>query len=131
MTLAFFKKLRRRLIELQSADTHFYVPVVLSGPKSSVPVKMLLDTGSTKVVLPREFADALGLKALGLDRDVAVATGATDLATTIIPSIQIRGSILIANNVEAWIEDNLLLGMSFLSRFKFRISYGRRLLIEN
>ena len=97
----------------------------------SVPLEMLLDTGATKVMIPSRLAQLLGISPTGLDHNVGTAVGTEDLPTTVIPSIQIRGSNNLAvSEVEAWIGETFLLGMSFLRHFNLRIDHGRKLVIE-
>ncbi len=121
---------RKERIEITSSvDSHFQVPVVLHGKARSIPLRLLLDTGASNVVIPTWVASALGLE-IGEEEVVETAMGSMRLRTTNVPRIQVRGSDLWARNVPCWITNNLLLGMSFLRNFKFHVEYGRKLVIE-
>jgi aspartyl protease family protein len=103
----------------RSWDGHFVATAMVDGN----PVKMIVDTGASTVVLRIQDARRLGIDTKGLRYTVPVQTanGSSQAARVKLPGISI-GSIQI-NNVEALIAKpgtlhQSLLGMTFLSRLR-------------
>ncbi len=90
---------------------------------------MLLDTGATNVVLPYLIARRLGLTIIGRDK-VETAKGKMIVRKTRIPRIQIQRTHLMAENIEAWLDDSQLLGMSFISKFSITLDHGMKMTIS-
>jgi aspartyl protease family protein len=103
----------------RSWDGHFIATAMVDGN----PVKMIVDTGASTVVLRVQDARKLGIDTKGLRYTVPVQTanGSSQAARVKLPGISI-GNIRI-NNVEALIAKpgtlhQSLLGMTFLSRLR-------------
>lgn len=111
---------------------HFYAEVFING----TPIKMLVDTGATKVVLPLDTALRIGITKTQLSSayEVQTADGNTRVAETNIRQVRL-GSIIV-EDVEAWIllssnkEQEGLLGMSFLNRLSSWNQSGSTLTFE-
>lgn len=100
----------------RSGDGHYWAQADVDGQ----PIRFLVDTGATNVVLTRADARALGIDpaALTYDRPVMTAEGRTEAAAVVLDHLAIAGARV--NRVEALvIADGLetsLLGMSYLGR---------------
>ena len=111
---------------VRSADGHFYAEAQVNG----APVRFLVDTGATMVVLTPEDAQRAGI-ALGSDRTLAMAAGGTvEMIPVTIDRIAV-GS-LAASQLPAAVVEELpvsLLGQAFLARIgKVEISEDRMVL---
>jgi len=103
-------------------DGHYRAPGRIDGH----PVAFLVDTGATEVAIPKALADSIGLRA-GRAFQAQTANGPTVAYATRLASVSLGG--LEAREVAGTIIANpgsaeVLLGMSFLSRFDIAISYG-------
>jgi aspartyl protease family protein len=103
-------------------DGHYRAPGRIDGH----PVDFLVDTGATEVAIPQALASAIGLRA-GRAFQAQTANGptvayATRLASVSLGGLEARGvaGTIIANPGS----EEVLLGMSFLSRFDIAISDG-------
>lgn len=114
-----------------NADGHFYINAHLG----KVPVKFLLDTGASSVVLTREDAKRLGVdpSKLYYDKVVNTANGTARAASVKIPRLRV-GTIMV-ENVEAVVNESgldiSLLGMTFLGRLKSYEVVGPILTLRN
>ncbi len=112
------------VLKLQRRGTHHLVQATLVGTNGAeIQADLLVDTGSTFVVLPQSRIADLGIAPDQLtERQVQTAKGRVVASISRVPSIRIGGEEI--SNVEvAFIEDsklggNSLLGMSILSRYK-------------
>jgi len=105
------------LVYRAGSDGHFVVP----GTANGAPVRFLVDTGATLVVLTPSDARAAGIdpSALVFDKAMRTASGTVPAATTVLRDVRV-GRISIGD-VRAAIIANApqsVLGMSFLSRLK-------------
>lgn len=115
------------IVPTRRRGMHQVVDGVLIGP-GLVPrsVAMIVDTGASTIVLPSSMMQSLGFQADGLqDGWAQTANGVVRAKTGILGSVSV-GSVLVENVAVTFIEDarlngNLLLGMSFLQRFRMTI----------
>lgn len=114
-------------IEIKAGDHgHFLADAEIDNSR----VKVLIDTGASKVALSYEDAERIGLKPFTLDFDVPLhtANGVVKAAQVTLRRVEI-GNLLV-RDVEAVVLPEgafrgTLLGMSFLSRLSgFRVSGG-------
>ncbi len=115
------------VLKMQRRGTHHLVQTTLVGANGEeIPFELLVDTGSTLVVLPRSLIAELGIAPDGLtSRQVRTAQGRVAASIGQLPLIRIEDEE-IANVGVAFIDDrklgnNALLGMSVLSRYKMTL----------
>jgi len=113
-------------------DGHYRADAELNG----VPVRMMVDTGASMVLIPGELADAFGFDPAALEYSMPVATanGPSSVAPVRIASLRI-GSILL-RDVDAAVArpgrlQTPLLGMSFLDRMSETSFRGDRLILRH
>jgi aspartyl protease family protein len=126
-----------RAIEVRRGrDGHFHLTLDIQGPPgaAAIPVRFILDTGATDLVLTQDDAARLGyrpdeLAFLGTAR---TANGVTRTAQVRLDRVQLGTST--QRNVRALVNEGelhvSLLGMAFLSRFSRLEIAGDRLRIE-
>jgi aspartyl protease family protein len=112
----------REVVLQRGRDGHYRAPGRIDGH----PVDFLVDTGATEVAIPQALAGAIGLRA-GRAFQAQTANGPALAYATRLASVSLGG--LEARDVAGTIIANLgseevLLGMSFLSRFDIAISDG-------
>ena len=101
----------------KEADGHFWATAYVN----SMPVRFLVDTGATSVVLTERDARSIGVDPDNLPRRASVMTaaGKADAGVVTLGRIKIEG--LDAEDIAAVVMDDSLqhslLGMSFLNRF--------------
>lgn len=101
----------------RSFDGHFYSDVEVEG----TPVRFVVDTGATVVILTRDDARKIGLDPDALDYSgrARTANGEVRMAPVTLKEMTLSGVTM--NNVRAAVNggrlDTSLLGMSFLRRF--------------
>lgn len=102
-------------------DGHYRAEALINGHK----VDVLVDTGATGVAISAQLADKLGLQSRTAVR-TATANGESIAYMTRLSTVKLGG--IEAKNVAALIapglEDDVLLGMSFLSRMDVRLYQG-------
>lgn len=105
------------LVYQAGPDGHFVVP----GTANGAPVRFLVDTGATLVVLTPSDARAAGIDpgALVFDRAMRTASGTVPAAVAVLREVKV-GRISIGDVRAAVIAKapQSVLGMSFLSRLK-------------
>jgi aspartyl protease family protein len=114
-------------VKTQRLGTHHQVDAVLSGPNNSeTGTTLLIDTGATTVVLPVSMMAELGFRSDALQNATSQTAGGTiPIKTGVLKSVKVGG--LVAENVPvSFVADQKLgnarlLGMSFLSRFRFSL----------
>jgi aspartyl protease family protein len=113
-------------------DGHYRADAEVNG----VPVRMMVDTGATMVLVPAELADDFGFDPARLDFSLPVATanGPSTVAPVRIASLRV-GSIVL-HEVDAAIArpgrlQYPLLGMSFLDRMSETSFRGDRLVLRH
>lgn len=106
---------------LPSQDGHYRV----SGQINGYPVVFVLDTGATGIALSEQLAQRIGLVGMGEVRSMT-ANGLVLAKRTQLQSIQI-GEIRLINmpaSILPNMDDEVLLGMSFLRHFDWRRAQG-------
>jgi aspartyl protease family protein len=104
-----------------------YVEAVLTGPSGRLPpLKLMVDTGASTLVLPQSMAAPLGFASDQMQSvDVQTANGKTTGLSAMLQSVRV-GEAETARVAVTFVDDHLLggkrlLGMSFLSRFRMTI----------
>ncbi len=112
-----------------SRDGHYYLTLDIGG----TPVRFVVDTGATNLVLSRQDAQRLGIdpQALVYSGTAHTANGSVRTARTRLA--EVRLGPFSDRNVAAWVNagemDESLLGMAYLSRFeRIEITGGRLIL---
>ena len=97
-------------------DGHYYV----EGDADGVPVKFMIDTGSTRIVLPKQIAERLNVGPLNFDIPTYTANGVSHDAEITIRKLTVGPYS--GNNIPAMVNggplDVPLLGMSWLRLFQ-------------
>ena len=114
-------------IKTERHQSEHYVEAVLTGPNGRVvPLKFMVDTGASTLVLPRSLAETLGFVSDDLQSvRVQTANGKTMGSTAMLQSVRV-GEAESASVAVTFVDDHLLggkrlLGMSFLGRFRMTI----------
>ncbi len=115
----------------RSADGHYYLRLEVNG----APVRFVVDTGATDIVLSRADAARVGidLDALNFTGVARTANGTVRTARVRLDEVSLDG--ITDRNVTAWVNegelDISLLGMSYLSRFdRIEIERNRLVLVR-
>jgi clan AA aspartic protease (TIGR02281 family) len=97
-------------------DSHYYV----KGYADGVPVEFMIDTGSTRIVLPKQIAERLNVGPLNFDIPTYTANGVSHDAEITIRKLTVGPYS--GNNIPAMVNggplDTPLLGMSWLRLFR-------------
>ncbi|WP_353471987.1 TIGR02281 family clan AA aspartic protease [Salipiger sp. H15] len=117
-------------IELpRASDGHYYMTLQING----TPVRFVVDTGATGMVLTQEDAERVGLTGedLAFHSRARTANGAVETAPVRLDRVALGG--FEDRNLPAFVNggemDNSLLGMSYLQRFdRLEISGGKMVL---
>ncbi|MEM6323854.1 MAG: TIGR02281 family clan AA aspartic protease [Pseudomonadota bacterium] len=114
----------------KSPDGHFYITATLND----TPVRFVVDTGATDIVLSQSDANAVGIdmSRLIFSGRASTANGLVETAVTEIDRFAVEE--IVDRDVRVWVNrgemDGSLLGMAYISRFdRFEIS-GNRLVLE-
>ncbi|GHF41918.1 retropepsin-like aspartic protease family protein [Seohaeicola zhoushanensis] len=113
----------------RARDGHYYLTLKLNDK----PVRFVIDTGASDMVLRREDAEAAGidLAAISFHRSAMTANGAVRVAPVTLDSVAI-GDITDRNvraSVNDGVMDSSLLGMSYLQRYsRIEIAGGKLVL---
>ena len=113
----------------RAEDGHYYLTLSIAGE----PVRFVVDTGATDMVLSRRDAERLGIDpdSLAFTGRARTANGLVRTARVALDHVALGG--FVDNDVTAWINegemDLSLLGMGYLSRFdRIEIERGRLVL---
>jgi aspartyl protease family protein len=114
-------------IKTERHQSEHYVEAILTGPNGRfVPLKFMVDTGASTLVLPHSMAATLGYVSDDLQSvRVQTANGKTMGLTAMLQSVRV-GEAESAGVAVTFVDDHLLggkqlLGMSFLGRFRMTI----------
>jgi aspartyl protease family protein len=123
-----------KFIRTEKHQSEHYVEAVLAGPNGRpLPLKFMVDTGASTLVLPQSLAAPLGYAKNQLKSvDVQTANGRTMGLSAMLDSVRV-GEAESARVAVTFVDDRLLggkqlLGMSFLSRFRMTIDASNGLL---
>jgi len=115
----------------RSFDGHYYMTLDING----TPVKFIVDTGATQIVLTQEDATRAGLDVTQLNYfgRANTANGEVRTARVLLNEVEVSG--IRDRNVSAYVNDSelfsSLLGMSYLQRWdKIEIADGTLVLIR-
>ncbi len=115
----------------RDADGHYYLTLDISGK----PVRFVIDTGATDIVISRQDAEALGydMSRLGFIGSAQTANGRVRTARIKLRDVSV-GDIR-DGNLSAWVNegemDQSLLGMAYLNRFdRIEIADNKMVLIR-
>ncbi|MEL6953223.1 MAG: TIGR02281 family clan AA aspartic protease [Pseudomonadota bacterium] len=111
-------------------DGHFHATLEING----VPVRMVVDTGASELVLTQEDARRVGLEPENLaftgrafTANGPVETAPVRLDTVVLGGLETRGVRAVVNGGEMF---DSLLGMSYLSQFESIEIRGRELILR-
>ena len=114
-------------IKTERHHSEHYVEAVLTGPNGrDLPLKFMVDTGASTLVLPQSLANTLGYAPGDLESvRVQTANGKTMGRTATLQSVRV-GEAESERVAVTFVDDHLLggkrlLGMSFLGRFRMTI----------
>ena len=118
------------LVYHASPDGHFIVSATANG----APLRFLVDTGATLVVLTPSDARAAGIdpRTLVFDKTVRTANGTVPAAATVLREVRVGGISIggVSAAVVAKSQQSVL-GMSFLSQLKsFELQHDRLMLSQ-
>jgi aspartyl protease family protein len=121
-------------IKTEKFHSEHYVEAVLTGPNGQVlPLKFMVDTGASTLVLPQSLATTLGYAPDELKSvRVQTANGKTEGLTATLQTVRV-GEAETEQVAVTFVEDHLLggkklLGMSFLGRFRMTFDGSNGLL---
>ncbi|MCW8885722.1 MAG: retroviral-like aspartic protease family protein [Motiliproteus sp.] len=112
-------------------DANRYGHYLAPGKINQQPVRFLLDTGATSVVVPEELAQSLGLKK-GRKNWVNTANGSIEVYQTTIRQLQL-GPIQLSNvraSINPHMDGEILLGMSALTNLELNQKNGQLLITQ-
>lgn len=118
----------RRIVRIPSKNGMFFTSGMINGRR----VKFLIDTGASSVGIPRLIADRLQIEYLKKGRPVVVSTagGLRNGWEVKLNSVTVGGITLyhirgiVADTLHDEVQEDVLLGMSFLSHLKFSQEQG-------
>ena len=97
-------------------DGHYYI----NGSADGVPLEFMIDTGASRIVIPKEAAERLHVGPLNFDLPTYTANGVTQSAQITIRKLTIGPYT--ASDIPAMVNggplDKPLLGMNWLRRFR-------------
>ncbi len=117
-----------QIVVQRAPDDHFYLTLDVAGQ----PLRFMVDTGATSIVLSDRDADRLGIDraALAYTGQARTANGIIRTARVTLPDVSLEGQPM--GNLSAWVGDGpldiSLLGMEFLNRFD-RVEMARDRLV--
>lgn len=114
-------------VSLTKDGSHHRVEAVLAGPNGRpVTVSLIIDTGASNIVLPASMIPTLGFRAESLQSSMSqTASGMLPVKMGMLKAVSV-GQNRAADVAVSFVEDRKLgalhlLGMSYLSRFRFTI----------
>ena len=114
-------------VKTQRLGSHHQVQAALIGPNNvEIGADLLVDTGASTLVLPESMIGPLGFVAGRLQNGVSqTAAGTIPIKTGMLKTVKV-GDVIAENVTVSFIPDQKLsgarlLGMSFLSRFRFSL----------
>ena len=114
-------------IKTERHQSEHYVEAILAGPNGRLlPLKFMVDTGASTLVLPQSLAAPLGFATSQLRSvHVQTANGKTTGLSAMLQTVRV-GEAETARVAVTFVDDHLLggkrlLGMSFLGRFRMTI----------
>lgn len=112
----------------RAPDGHYYTTLEVGG----VPLRFLVDTGASAVVLTQADARAVGIDpgSLSFDGLAETANGTVRTARVALPPVRLEGveQPAVGADVTDGELDQSLLGMEFLGRFRIEIAGDRMVL---
>lgn len=115
------------IVETSRYGSHHQVKASVTGPSGQTQeVTLLVDTGATTLVLPESMIQTLGFDPASLRPAVSqTASDTVNIRIGTLASVQV-GQVLAENVAVSFFPDQrlngaMLLGMSFLSRFRFSL----------
>lgn len=114
----------------RAVDGHYYLTLRIGD----TPVRFMVDTGATHMVLAQSDARKIGIDPARLEfRDRAMtANGEVRIAPVVLPEVSLGGRT--DRDVRAWVSEGglgiSLLGMSYLNRFERIEITGREMLLS-
>ena len=118
----------QRVVLDRAADDHFYLTLDVDG----TPIRFMVDTGATSIVLGDRDADRLGIdrRSLAYIGEARTANGTIRTARVTLRNVRLEGAAM--GDLAAWVGDGpldvSLLGMEFLNRFQ-RVEMARDRLV--
>ena len=108
------------------ADNHhqYVIDGTVSGPKGTVTVRWLVDSGASGVVLNQETARRLGLRGLDFSEERGTANGVSTAALTRLNTLKVGGVTIrdVAAEVSGGDLDINLLGAPWIALFEVRVA---------
>ncbi len=107
-----------QIVVARAPDDHFYLTVIIGD----TPVRFMVDTGATNIVLSDRDTDRLGIDRRGLAwfGTAQTANGPIRTARITLEDVRLEGEPM--GDLPAWVGDGpleiSLLGMDFLNRFE-------------
>jgi predicted aspartyl protease len=114
-------------------DGHYHLPICIwtATGQQLAPIVAMVDTGASKCVIPKAFNDAaLKLPVAGHDSDVKTASAPMGYDYVVLPKVGLVSFALATTStvtfqtvgldetdVKAWLGENFIVGMNFLSTF--------------
>lgn len=117
-----------QIVVQRAPDDHFYLTLDVAGQ----PLRFMVDTGATSIVLSDRDAARLGIDraALAYTGQARTANGTIRTARVTLPDVRLEGQPM--GNLSAWVGDGpldiSLLGMEFLNQFD-RVEMARDRLV--
>jgi aspartyl protease family protein len=121
------KSADRAYVETTRLGTHHQVQATLAGPNAVArTVPLLVDTGASAIVLPESMIEELGFAPEALQDGVSqTASGTVPVKIGVLRSVRVgavsAGDVQVAFIADRRLNGAMLLGMSFLNRFRMTI----------
>jgi aspartyl protease family protein len=122
-------------VETIRLGTHHQVEAAIAGPNAvAKTVRLIVDTGATTLVLPESMIPELGFAPEDLQAGVSqTASGQVPVKIGLLRSVRVGAvsadAVMVSFIADARLHGAMLLGMSFLQRFRMTIDDERNELI--